>query len=157
MLSLLDSFLYASPIAMVEVNVARSKPLFPTRAICQAFALLPLLYALALKLFLCRLRANPGLRYLMPPRPLGTLSTPRTSQSNDSAEIDEGGGEIRTYETITWVKINPNTSIGLWLGSWKVCLLPDPFIWTDRPCKILSVYFCTTSNLKIGWKFWRRS
>ena len=148
--------LYASPGVMVEVNGVRSEPFTLTRSIRQGCPLSPMLYILALELFLHRKKANPVLRGLTLP---GTSEVARyTAYADDvsvlvtsSAEVEEVSKEIGRYEAVTGAKINREKSVGLRLGSWKGCALPGPFIWKDGPCKILGVWFGPDLQLEKNW------
>ena len=141
---------------MVEVNGVRSEPFTLTRSIRQGGPLSPMLYILALELFLCKLKANPALHG--PTLPGSSEVAKFTAYADDvsvlvtnSAEVEEVSKEIERYEAVTGAKINHEKSVGLWLGSWKGCTLPGPFIRKDGPCKILGVWFGPDLQLEKNW------
>ena len=126
------------------MNRIRSEPFTLTRSIRQGYPLSPMLYILALELFLRKLKANPALRSLTLP---GSCEVARYTAYADnvsvlvtsSVDVDEVSKEIGRYEAVTGAKINREKSVGLRLGSWRGCNLPGPFIVKDGPCKILGV------------------
>ena len=148
--------LYASPGVMVEVNGVRLEPFTLTCSIRQGCLLSPMLYILALEPFLHKLKEYLALHCLTLP---GSSEVARYTAYADvvsvlimsSAEVEEVSKEIGRYEAVTRAKINREKSIGLRLGSWKVCALPGPFIWRDSPCKIFSVWFGPDLQLEKNW------
>lgn len=90
----------------------------------RATPLSPLLYGLALELFLYSLRANLVLGQITLPGV--TTSAKYTACTNKvsilvMSKIDEVRREIRMYETVTGTKINPNKS-------WKLHLSQAPSV-----------------------------
>lgn len=76
----------------------------------------PMLYILALKPFLCKLKANPALH--------GIILLSATTAARYSTYADNVAG----------AKINHNNkSVGLQLGAWKGVFLLEYFTLTDRP------------------------
>ena len=120
------------------------------------FPLLPMLYVLALELFLRELKVNPVLRDLI--SPYSTEVARYTAYPDGvsvlvtrSAEVVEVSKEIGRHEVVTGSKINCEKSVGLRLGAWKNSALPCPFFWKDTPCKVLGVWFGPVLQLKKNW------
>ena len=82
-----------------------------------------------------------------------TPHTPMTSACllQLSSQLVEVKKEIRKYEVVARVKINPEKSVGLRLDSCKSCALPSPYNWTNRSCKMLSVWFGPNLQLERNW------
>lgn len=57
-----------------------------------------------------------------------------------NAEIEEFYKEIWLYETVPGDQIICNKLVG--------CYLPEPFNWTDRPYRILSMWFSLSLQLE---------
>ena len=56
------------------------------------------------------------------------------------------------YERMAGAKVNFDKSEGLRLGAWRGNnTLPGPFRWSDRPIRILGVWFGTDLQLEQNW------
>ena len=59
---------------------------------------------------------------------------------------------VSEYERIAGAKVNSDKSEGLWLGAWRGNdTLPGPFRWSDRPVRILGVWFGPDLQLERNW------
>ena len=65
---------------------------------------------------------------------------------------------IEKYEEVAGAKINFDKSEGLRLGAWREAVpLPGPFHWSNRPVRILGVWFGLDLQLERNWsKVWAK-
>ena len=141
--------MYHNPQAVVQVNGRRSRAFAIERSVRQGCPLSPLLYVLALKLLLCRLRdegTNPALRGI----PFAGSLTARVSAFADDItvfvsrrlDIKAVKKAVGEYERIAGAKVNFDKSEGLRLGAWRCSdALPGPCRSSDGPVCILGVWF----------------
>ena len=152
------SMMYHNPQAVVQVNGRRSRVFAIERSVWQGCPLSPLLYVLALKPLLRRLRderTNPALRGVFFSGPLTARFSAFAdtivfvSRRLDIKTVKKGVGE---YERIAGAKVNFDKSEGLRLGAWKGNdTLPGPFRWSDGPVRIIGVLFGPDLQLERNW------
>ena len=59
---------------------------------------------------------------------------------------------VASYEQIAEAKINFDKSEGLRFGAWRGGVpLPEPFRWSDRPVRILGMWFGPSLQLERNW------
>ena len=151
--------MYRNPQAVVQVNGRRSRVFAIERSVRQGCPLSPLIYVLAWEPLLRRLRdrtTNPALRGVSFAGPL----TARVSAFADditvfvSCRLDIKVVEkaVSEYEWIAGAKVNFDNREGLRLGAWRGSnTLPGPFCWTDRPVRIIGVWFGPDLQLERNW------
>ena len=151
--------MYNNPQAVVQVNGRRSRAFAIERSVRQGYPLSPLLYVLALKPLLCRLRdegTNPALRGIPFTGPLtarvsafADVITVFVSRRLDIEVVKKAVGE---YGWIAGAKVNFDKSEGLRLGAWRGSdTLQGPFRWSDRPVRILGVWFGPDLQYERNW------
>ena len=143
------SILYHNPQAVVQVNGKCSKAFVIERTVRQGRPLSPLLYVLALESLLRRLGdegARPALRGISL---AGSVHAKISTYADDitvfvSSRLDILAVKkaVERYEKVVGTKVNFDKSEGLRLGaSRRGSPLPGPFRWSDRPVRILGVWF----------------
>ena len=154
-----NSMMYHNPQAGVQVNGRRSRVFAIERSVRQCCPLSPLLYFLALKPLLRRLRdegTSPSLRGV----PFAGPLTARVSAFADDItvfvsrrlDIKAVKEVVVEYERIAGAKVNFDKSEGLQLGAWRGSnTLPGPFCWSDGPIRILGVWFGPDLQLERNW------
>ena len=148
-----------NPQAVVQVNGRRSGVIAIERSVRQGCPLSPLLYVLALEPLLRRLRdegTSPALRGI----PFVGRFAARVSAFADDVtvfvscrqDIEAVKEVVVEYERIAGAKVNFDKSEGLQLGAWRGSnTLPGPFRWSDRPIRILGVWFGPDLQLERNW------
>ena len=143
----------------MQVNGRRSGAFAIERSVQQGCPLSPLLYVLALKPLLRRLRnegTSPALRGV----PFAGRLTARVSAFADDItvfvshrlDIKVVKEAVVEYEQIAGAKVNFDKSEGLRLGAWRGSnTLPGPFRWSDGPVRILGVWFGPDLQLERNW------
>ena len=155
------SMLYCNPQAVVQVNGKCSEAFAIERSVRQGCPLSPLLYVLALKPLLQRLRDvrdGPALRgILLSGSVRAKISafaddiTVFVSRRRDILAVKE---VVASYKNVAGAKVNFDKSEGLWLGAWRGSVpLPGPFRWSDGPVRILEVWF--GPGLQLEWNCWK--
>ena len=151
--------MYYNPQAVVQVNGRRSRVFAIEPSVRQGCLLSPLLYVVALKPLLRRLRdkrTSPSLRDV----PFAGPLTARVSAFADDItvfvsrrlDIKAVKEAVVEYERIAGAKVNFDKSKGFRLGAWRGSnTLPGPFRWSDGPIRILGVWFGPDLQLEQNW------
>ena len=140
--------MYHNPQEVVQVSGRHSTAFVIKHLVRQGCPLSPFLYVLALEPLLHKLRdegTNPALHGV----PFaGTLSARVSAFVDDITVFVSCRLHIKAvkvvgeYERIAGAKVNFNKSEGLRLGAWRSSVtLPGPFCWSDRPIRILGLWF----------------
>ena len=144
---------------MVQVNGRHLRAFAIKRSVWQGCLLSPLLYVLALKPLLRRLRdegTNPALRSV----PFAGPLTARVSAFADyitvfvshRLDIEVVKKAVGEYERIAGAKVYFDNSECWQLGAWRGSdTLPGPFRWSDGPVCILGVWFGSDLQLEQNW------
>ena len=148
--------MYHNPQAVVQVNGRCSRVFTIERSVQQGCPLSPLLYVLALEPLLRRLRdkgTNPALRGVLFAGPLmarvSAFADDITVFVSRRLDIEAVKKAVGEYERIAGAKVNFDKSEGLRLGAWRGSdTLPEPFHWSDRPVRILWVWFIPDLQLE---------
>ena len=152
------SMMYHNPQAVVQMNRRHSRVFAIERSVRQGCPLSPLLYV-ALEPLLRRLRDErtiPALRSV----PFAGHLTARVSAFADDItvfvshrlDIKAVKKAVSEYERIAGAKVNFDKSEGLRLGAWsRSDTLPGPFRCSDRPVRILGVWFGPDLQLERNW------
>ncbi len=77
-----------------------------------------------------------------------------TARVSDTTEVEVVGTIPKEYEAATGATINPDKSVGLRLGTWRGKSMPSDSVvgcWTDRPVKLLGVWFGPDLQLDKNW------
>lgn len=136
----------------------RSKLYILSNSVRPNCPLLPILYILALELFLCKVRANP---FISKTKLSGATTAMQTTPPQSWQRNPDVWGYCKDQD-------NSNKTVELQLGSWKCCVFPNTYSWTDGLCMILCVWsgphlqlkknsFQVLEKVEVAFNLWFRS
>ena len=141
------SILYRRPQAVLRVNGKRSGSFAIEWSVWQGFPLFPLVYVLALKPLLRRLREEKANLALIGVFLVGCVRARVSAFADDITvfvfrrlDIEAVKKAVARYEEVAGVKVNFDKSESLRLGAWRGGIpLPGFFRWNNGPVRILGV------------------
>ena len=141
-------------LAVVQVNGKCSGAFAIEQSFWQGCSLSPLLYVLSLEPLLHRLTdggASPVLRGI-PIAKVSANANDITVFVSHRLDIKAVKKAVARYDQIAGAKINFDKSEGLRLSAWRVGVpLPETFLWSDGPVRILEVWFGPDLQVERNW------
>ena len=150
------SMLYHNSQAVVQVNGRRLRAFAIERSVQEGCPSSPLLYVFALepllrdgktRLALCRIMLTGSIQAKIP-----VFTDDMTVFVSHRLDIIVVKKAVKKYEKVAGAKVNFDKSKGLWLGAWREGIPhPGPFHWSDKPVRILGVWFGPGLHLERNW------